>query len=64
MTTYGPHRPEDQPTTVTVRRHGRSGPETQEPIHPGLLRQREQLNNHAAGKPRPLYGLPEVTSTD
>lgn len=48
---YGPHRPEDAPNSVTVLGSGKwPNPEVR-PIHPALVRQREQVNTaaHEAG---------------
>lgn len=47
MHDYGPHRPEDQPRTVTVFRSDAAGGDYQAPIPAGILRQREQLNTLA-----------------
>lgn len=44
--TYGPHSPATAPTTVTV---GYGAREHEEPLHPALVRQRQQVNALACG---------------
>lgn len=46
---YGPHDPSTVPTTVEVGRPGRYQGTERVPVHPAIVRQREQLNNLAAG---------------
>lgn len=44
---YGPHRPEDQPTTVEVGSEEPWGEPVEKPIAPAILQQREQVNRIA-----------------
>lgn len=43
---YGPHRPEDAPDTLKVwPPKGHAAAEV--PLHPAVVRQRQQINDHA-----------------
>lgn len=44
---YGPHDPSTAPDSVTVGRPGRYQGSEVVPIHPALVRQRQQLNTRA-----------------